>query len=65
MKFGKFTVQNRRWYYNEKRLQNPIVIVWKALLIIPIYAVACILGVLVALFDRDIESFSDTWDQLF
>ncbi|WP_396190615.1 hypothetical protein [Flavobacterium sp.] len=43
MKLGKFTFAKWKWYYNGSELNNPIVIIWRALWTIPIYLLGYLL----------------------
>lgn len=61
MKIGKFTFQNRKWYYNELQLANPIVIIWNCIWIIPLIITLTIFALTVAIAKLDISEFKRIW----
>lgn len=63
MKLGKFTFRNRSWYYNERELANPIVIIWKCIWIIPVIISLTIFAIIAAIFYCDISEFERIWTE--
>jgi hypothetical protein len=61
MQIGKFTFKDRKWFYNDRQLANPIVIIWKFLWIIPVYVSLAAFAVTVALFNLDVGELERVW----
>lgn len=61
MKLGKFRIKNRRWYYANHELENPIVIIWKCTWLVPLFISLIIFSLIVALYNRDISDIAGTW----
>lgn len=61
MQIGNFIFKNRKWFYNNRQLANPIVIIWKLIWVIPFYITLAILAVIAALFNFDISEIERVW----
>lgn len=63
MKLGKFTFAKWKWYYNGQQLSNPIVIIWRAIWVIPVIISLTIFAIIVAIFSLDIDEFERIWTE--
>lgn len=50
----------RNWKYNGRKLANPFIILWKLLLIIPLWICIILTGIMFALFERDFSRIRST-----
>lgn len=65
MQMGKFTFQNRKWYYNDRQLANPFIIIWKIIWFIPVIVSLTIFAFIVTVFSMDISEFERVWKEHF
>lgn len=63
MQIGKLTFQNRKWYYNDRQLANPFVIIWKTIWFIPVIVSLIIFAFIVTIFSMDISEFERIWKE--
>ena len=59
MKIGKLDIN--KWSYNGNKLHNPLVIIWKLILYIPLFVSLVVFSGLIGLFNLDFEQAIETF----
>lgn len=57
MQIGKLNIA--KWTWNNMKLANPFLIIWKLIWIIPVYLALALFAIIVGLYELDYASFEN------
>lgn len=52
----------RKWTFEGRELANPLRIIWRLIMIVPVFSSLILYGLTRALYDLDYQTFVDTWE---
>lgn len=65
MQIGKFTFQKRKWYYKDRELANPLVIIWRIIWLIPKLVSVAVYACIVTIYSLDVSEFERVWEEFY
>ncbi len=56
------SINFRTWTFEGRKLANPLRIIWRIIIILPLFLIFFLYCTMRALYDLDYQTFIDTWE---